>query len=113
MEKYDQISRTCFLDKYGGLSIYDIDTEKRYFIYDKEIHFVKGYGYTLIGNPDHPAGTSTDNEYYCIYDDFFDRILKTDHNSDIILKIIYKDPSFHQLMSKDLNQDKIRIVCHK
>ena len=39
MKKYDQRSRTCFLDKYGGLSLYDIDTEKRYYIDDKEIHF--------------------------------------------------------------------------
>ena len=70
MNKYDQISRTRFLAKYGGLYLYDIDMEKRYSIDDKEIHVVKGYGYTLIGNPDHSDGTSTDHEYYCIHDDF-------------------------------------------
>ena len=75
MKKDDQISRTCFLDKYGGLYLYDIFTEKRYSIDDKEIHFVKGDGYALIGNPDHPDGSSTDPEYFCIYDDLFDRIL--------------------------------------
>ena len=30
-------SRTRFLVKYGGLSLYDIDMEKIYFIDDKEI----------------------------------------------------------------------------
>ena len=49
--------------------------EKRYSIDDKEIHFVKGDGYALIGNPDHPDGSSTDHEYFCIHDDLFDRIL--------------------------------------
>ena len=42
MKKDDQRSLTRFLAKYGGLSLYDIDTEKRYSIDDKEIHFVKG-----------------------------------------------------------------------
>ena len=64
--------------KYGGLSLYDISFEKRYYIDDKGIHFVKGDGYALIGDPDHPDGTSTDHEYFCIHDDFFDRILETD-----------------------------------
>ena len=49
--------------KYGGLSLYYIDTEKIYSIYDKEIHFVKGDRYALIGNPDHPDGSSTDHEF--------------------------------------------------
>ena len=97
MKKYDHISRTCFLDKYGGLSIYDIDMEKRYSIEDKETHFVKGDGYDLIGHPDHPDGTSTDHEYFCIHDDLFDRILETDQNSDIILKVIHKEPSFSSI----------------
>ena len=35
IKKDDKISRTRFLAKYGGLSLYDIDTEKRYFIDDK------------------------------------------------------------------------------
>ena len=53
MKKDDQIFRTRFLAKYVGLSLNDIDMEKRYSIDDKEINFVKGYGYALIGNPDH------------------------------------------------------------
>ena len=55
---------------------------------------MKGYGYALIGNPDHPYGTSTDHEYYCIHDDFFYRILETDQNPDIILKVTHKETSF-------------------
>ena len=75
MKKYDQRSCTRFLAKYGGLSLYDIYMEKRYSIDDNEIHFVKGDGYALIGNPYHPDGSSTDHEYFCIHDDLFDRIL--------------------------------------
>ena len=54
MKKNDQINRTCFLAKYGGLYHYDIDFQKRYYIDDEVIHFVKGDEYALIGNPDHP-----------------------------------------------------------
>ena len=71
MKKYYQRYRTRFLDKYGGLSIYDIDMKKRYSIDEKEIHSVKGYGNALIGNPDHPDGTSTDHGYFCVHDVFF------------------------------------------
>ena len=92
MKKGYQISRTHLLTKYGVLSLYDIDMQKRYYIDDKEIHFVKGDGYALIGNPYHPDGNSTDHEYYCIHDDLFYRILETGQNYDIILKVIHEDP---------------------
>ena len=72
MKKDDQRYRTCFLAKYVGLSLYDIDTEKRYSIDEKEMHFVKGEGYALIGNPDFPDSSSTDHEYFCIHEDLFD-----------------------------------------
>ena len=52
MKKNDQRSRTNFLAKYGWISLYDIDMEKIYSIYEKEINFVKGYRYDLIGNLD-------------------------------------------------------------
>ena len=68
-KKDDQRSRTRFLDTYGGLFLYDIDMEKRYSIDDKEINFVKGDGYALIGNLYHPDGSSTDHNYFCIHDD--------------------------------------------
>ena len=66
MKKYDQRYRTSFLSKYGGLSLCDNDTEKRYSIDEKEMYFVKGEGYALIGNPDFPDGSSTDHEYFYI-----------------------------------------------
>ena len=64
MKKDYQIYHTRFLDKYGGLSLYDIDTEKRYSIDEKEMNFVKGEVYALIGNPDFPDGSSTDRYYF-------------------------------------------------
>ena len=67
--------------------------EKRYSINYKEINFVKGYRYALIGNPDHPYGSSTDHEYFCIHDDLFDRILETDQDSDITLNVVHKETS--------------------
>ena len=57
MKKNDQRNRTRFLAKYGGLSLYDIDFEEIYSIYDGDIKFVKGYGYASIGYLDHPDGT--------------------------------------------------------
>ena len=69
----------------------------------KKSTFLKGDGYDLIGNPDHPGVTSTDNEYYCIHDDLFDRILETDQNSDVILKVIHKEPSFSSINVKKSN----------
>ena len=75
MKTNDQITCTRFLGKYVGFSIYDINFEKRYSIDDEDIHFLKLDGYALIGNPDHPDGTSTDHEYFCILDDLLDIIL--------------------------------------
>ena len=85
MKKCYQITRTRLLAKYGGLSLYDIGMDKRYSIYDKYIHFVKGDGYALISNPEHPDRTSIDHEYFFIHDDLFEIILETDHNYDITL----------------------------
>ena len=41
MKKDYQRYRARFLDKYGGLSLYDIDTEKRYSNDEKEMHFLR------------------------------------------------------------------------
>ena len=62
--KNDQRTCTQFLAKYCGLSLYDIGFEKIYSIDDEDIHIVTGYGYYLIGNADHPDGTSTDHEIF-------------------------------------------------
>ena len=64
MKKYDQITRTRFLAKYVGLSIYDIDIGSRYTIEDEYINFLKVYGYALIGNPENPYGTSTYHSFF-------------------------------------------------
>ena len=84
MKKNYQRSCTRFLAKHEGLYIYDIHFERRYSIDDENIHFVNGYGYALIGNPDNPDGTSTDHEYFFIHDDLFNIILETEQNSDVI-----------------------------
>ena len=77
--------------------------EKRYSIDDKEIHFVKGDGYALIGNIDHPDGSSTDHEYVCIHDHVFDRILETDQDSDITLNVIHKETPLSSINVKRYN----------
>ena len=64
MRKHDQISRTRFLEKCGGLSLYYIGIERRYRIYGEDILFVKKCGYASIGNPDNTYGISTDHEYF-------------------------------------------------
>ena len=78
------------MEKYGGLSIYNIDFGEIYSIDNEEIQSVKGYGCVLIGNLYHPDGTSTYHEYFCIHDDFFNKILENDQNYDIILKVNHK-----------------------
>ena len=120
MKKNYQRNRTPFLAKYGGLSLYDIYFEKRYSIDDEIIHFVNGDVYDLIGNPDHPYGTSSDHEYFCIHDDLFDGILENDQNSDIILKVIHKEPSLSSIndnrsysTSKNNSRSKMVPPCHQ
>ena len=105
--------------KYGGLSLYYIDFGKRYSIDDEDTHFVKVDGYILIGNPDHPDGTLTDHEYFCIHDDLFNRILETDQNSDIILKVVQEEPSFSSIndnstdsKSKMRSRSEMVLPCH-
>ena len=95
---------TLFLAKYGGLSLYDIDTEKRYSIDDKEMHFVKGEVYSLIGNPDFPDGSSTDHEYFCIHEDLIDRILAKDQVYDISLNLIHRETSLPYINVKRSSQ---------
>ena len=56
-----------------------------------------------MGNPDHPDGSSTDHEYFCIHDDLFDKILETDQDSDITLKVIHKETSLSSINIKISN----------
>ena len=57
----------------------------------------------MIGNPDHPDGSSTDHEYFCIHDNLFDRILETDQDSDITLNVIHKETSLSSINVKRSN----------
>ena len=63
------------MEQYGGISLYDADIEKIYKIDDEDIWFVNKHGYALIGNPDHPDGTSTYHEHFLIHDDLFEFFL--------------------------------------
>ena len=78
------------MGKYGRLSLFDTYIEKIYTIDYEEIRFVKKYGYALIGNTYHSYGTSTYHEYFLINNELFDRILETDQNYDVVLKVISK-----------------------
>ena len=78
MKKNYQRSCTRFLAKHEGRYIYYIHFESRYSIDDENIHFVNGYGYALIDNPNNLDGTSTDHEYFFIHDDLFNIILETE-----------------------------------
>ena len=68
------------------------------------MHFVKGEGYALIGNPDFPDGSSTDHEYFCIHEDLFDRILATEQDSDITLNLIHRKTSLTSINVKISSQ---------
>ena len=57
MKKNDKITRTRFLAKYGGTSLYYIVFEKIYSIDDEDIQFLNWDGYDLIGNTDHTYRT--------------------------------------------------------
>ena len=91
MKKNNQRTLTCFFSNFGGISLYDIYFGKTYLIEDEDINLVNGYGYAIIGNSDSPDGTSTDHEYFFIHNDLFDKIIETDQNEDIALKMIHKE----------------------
>ena len=63
-----------FLAKYVSLDLYDKDLEKRFIIKHEKFKFDKNAGYTLIGMPEKPGGTLSDNWYFFIHDDIFERI---------------------------------------
>ena len=68
------------------------------------MHFVKGEGYALIGNPDFPDGSLTDHKYFCIHDNLFDRILATEQDFDITLNLIHIETSLPSINVKISNQ---------
>ena len=90
MKTFYQIFCTRFLGKYVGIYIYNNDMKKIYIIDYEYTHFVKKYGYALIGNPEHPDGNSSNHECFIIHDDLFAGILATDHYTDISLNFVPK-----------------------
>ena len=68
------------------------------------MHFVKGEGYELIGDPDFPDGSSTDHEYFCTHEDLFDRILATEQDYDITLNLIHRETSLPSINVKRSSQ---------
>ena len=101
------------MEKYGGISLYNFDIENRYKVDDEEICFSKKYGSALIGDPDHPDGTLTDNEYFLIYDDLFERILEIDQDSGVVLNVISKDISFLLINDSSKIQAISRLIGQK
>ena len=63
-----------FLEKYGGLDLYDENLKRRFFIDNEELQFDKNEGWTLIELPGEPDGSMTDHEYFSICEDIFDKI---------------------------------------
>ena len=59
-----------------------------YTINHKDIQFVKNGGYDLITNHDKTDGNSTDQGYFSILDDYFDRTLAANQIGYISSKII-------------------------
>ena len=90
MKETDQISCTRFLEKYGGLSLNDIDLKSIYTLDHEDILFVNKHGYDLTGNTDETYGTSTYYKYFFIHDNLFDQVLATNQNDNISLNIIPK-----------------------
>ena len=119
-EKHDHITRTCFLEKYGGLSLYGIDFERIYSIDTEDIHFLKRIWICLNWLPIPSIWNSSWLWIFFLHDDLFDVISETDQNSDIVLKVINKYVSLTLIndngtdsMSKLRNWSEIVSHCHQ
>ena len=70
---------------------------KKIFIIDHEkLQPDKTDGWTLIGIPEKEYETLSDDEYFCIHDNIFDRIQSTHQDRNILWKFI----------SNELNEDE-------
>ena len=87
------LSCPFFLQNYGCLDLYDEDLEKRFIIDHEKLEFDKNSVWNLIGIPEKPDGTFSDHEYFCIYDDLFDRTRSTHQDINIMRKFISKEPN--------------------
>ena len=80
-----------FLAKYGSLSLYDEDQEKRFIIDQEQLEFDKTDGWTFIGIPEKKYGSFSDREYFFIRDDLFDRIKSTHQDQIFLWKFSYNE----------------------
>ena len=58
--------------------------EKIFIIDHKQLKFDKNAGWNLIGIPDKPDVTFSDNDTFCIHDDIFDIIQSTHQDRNIM-----------------------------
>ena len=91
---------SIFLAKYGSLALYDEDLKKRFIIDHEKLEFDKNLVWNLIGIPEKPDGTFSDHEYFCIYDDLFDRTQSTHQDINIMWKFISNEPNENNLKVK-------------
>ena len=66
--------KPCFFAKYGNLDLYDEDLEKKIIIEHKLLEFNRTDEWNLIEIPEKEDENVSDQEYFCIHDDIFDRI---------------------------------------
>ena len=99
-----------FIAKYGSLALYDEDLEKIFIIYHEQLKLDKTDGWTLIGIPEKEDGTFSDNEYFCIHDDLFDRIKSTNQDQNFLWKFSYNEITEDESQSEaiETHNDKIQ-----
>ena len=84
---------------------------KKIFIIDHEkLQPDKTDGWTLIGIPEKEYETLSDDEYFCIHDNIFDRIQSTLQYRNIMWKFISNEPNENesQIEATEIQDDKIQ-----
>ena len=77
-----------FLAKYVSLDLYYEYMKKRFIIDHEILEISKTDGWTLIGITEKEDGTLSDNEYFFIHDDIFDKIQSNHQDRNILWKFI-------------------------
>ena len=88
-----QLSKAIFPAKYGSLALYDEDLNKIFIIEHEILEFNKTDVWLLIGIPKKEDGTFSDQEYFWIHDDIFDRMQLTHQDRNILRKFISNEPN--------------------
>ena len=87
------------------MDLYVEDFEKIFIIYHEEPQLKKNYGWTLIGIPKEFYGSISDQEYFFINEDLFDRVKKIHQENNILLKMIKNGPN------KNDSQYEVTDIC--